>query len=801
MTKSRYPESTTDSDTGESDSHSAESANPAQSTSIESLTEECERLRVELQSVHDARAEMIRLNQRLSLILEQQPVIPYTCRAGGDFGATYISPSVIRVTGYRPEQLLDDSSFWADHLHPGDRQRVFEEIGAVFEHDHHEHEYRWQVADGSYRWFYDTVQLIRDDQGNPDYMVGAWLDITERKVLNRKLHQQQQFLRALLDAIPDEVSAYDELGHLTLVNRAFCTHAGRSESELLAHRVGEVLDDQHWRQLDNHVAEALTTGTSVMVTSQIDADETERILDSIVVPFGMDDDQRGVIAIGRDVTERERAAKAESASRAKTEFLANMSHEIRTPLNAILGYSQLLAKRAGEDTLPPYVQEYLGHINISGYNLSEIINNILELSKIEEGKVTISPESVELALLVQRTYNLFKLPATDKGIDFRYELDPRLPRVVHTDRTKITQILNNLLSNAIKFTPTGKRISLSVKRQDDTILFTVADEGIGIAEDKQATIFDAFEQADGSITRSYGGTGLGLAICRRLCQLLGGRIWLRSAPGEGASFFVELPLDDRSEELTAATTHHGKPRFARDSRILVVEDNPMNQAVIRALLQDLGLEVTIAEDGEAGVEKAIAMQPECIFMDLHMPRLDGLQATRQLRGLPQFAEVPIVALSADAFSEQKNIAFAAGITDYLTKPIILDKLLDKLRRYLRVEEPPAEDHRGVLDSTGLEQYPEPLFIQLRDMFLEVVPKTIAELRELAEKQAKKEAAERAHSLKNYGMGMFATRFTEVTVSLEAAAKNGDWRLVDQLIADLEAAYARAAAALTGWSKT
>jgi CheY-like chemotaxis protein len=492
--------------------------------------------------------------------------------------------------------------------------------------------------------------------------------------------------------------------------------------------------------------------------------------------------------------------QSEFASWSKTEFLANMSHEIRTRLNSLLGYSQLLAERASQDTVPDYVHECLGHINLNAHSLLEMINNILELSNLEVGKVTTSLEVLDLSLLIQQVHSLSLFHTTEKGIDFHCHYDPGLPRVIRTDRAKLTQILNNLISNAIKFTPPGKAITLDATRVGDRVRLSVTDEGIGIAKSEQAALFEGFEQTDGSNTHIHGGTGLGLPICRHLSLLLGGNIEVESTLGEGSTFVVEIPLDDCTGEVGHVETVEPGTRFAPDSKILVVEDNPMNQAVIRALFKEIELDITLAEDGLVGVQKAMEMQPECIFMDLHMPHLDGLEATRQLRELPQFADVPIIALSADACSEQEKVALEVGMTEYLTKPIILERLVSTLMKYLRPSNHTGPRLRYIIDHEGLEEYSPRLFEQLRDMFVQMVPVELAEFERCVTQREYELAIEQSHNLKNYGVGVFAKRFTDVAGELETEARRRNWVRVTDLVETLRCAYADTVHALEEWGQ-
>lgn len=394
--------------------------------------------------------------------------------------------------------------------------------------------------------------------------------------------------------------------------------------------------------------------------------------------------------------------QAESANTAKSRFLANMSHEIRTPLNAIVGFSQILLNQSKQYDLSPDFVKYLNNIRLSGQHLSELINDILDLSKIEAGKMTLSEEDMNLKQLVQSIYHINKAAANEKNIALQYDFDNRTPQFIRSDRSKLKQVLMNLLSNAIKFTPEGKNIFIKTFFEKKHLIIEVKDEGIGIDPDKQFSIFEPFMQADTSITREYGGTGLGLSITKSMVELLGGQIALASAPGRGSTFRVTLPyLQPQRMAFQQPDMSLGRIAIPIDARILVVEDNPMNQEMIKAFFNELRHDILLANDGLEGVEMASQYRPDIILMDIHMPGMDGFEAMRRIR--LRDLETPIVAISADAFQEQQDEALRSGFSDYITKPIQLDRLTECLHKYLAIKKQDVGKELKTLTNAEKEQ--------------------------------------------------------------------------------------------------
>ena len=381
---------------------------------------------------------------------------------------------------------------------------------------------------------------------------------------------------------------------------------------------------------------------------------------------------------------------AEAASRSKSTFLANMSHEIRTPMNAIIGFTNLLLR---EVTVPAQ-QERLKKIAHSAEHLLSILNDVLDISKIESGKLQLESVPFRMLDLVEGMVALHGERAEAKGLSFRLALSA-LPPVLVGDRTRLAQALLNYLSNAIKFTERGTiTLRASVLEEDgDTLLarFEVQDTGIGIEAEALPRLFGAFEQADNTTTRKFGGTGLGLAITRRLAELMGGSVGVESTPGVGSTFWLTVRLGKTAavdgEKRAISAVPQSAEEILREqyagARLLLVEDDSVNQEVALDLLRELaGLQVDLAENGAVALAMADAKHYDLILMDLLMPEMDGIEAARRIRQMPAYAETPILALTANAFDEDRTRCLAAGMNDHIPKPVDPAYLFGKLLRWL-----------------------------------------------------------------------------------------------------------------------
>ena len=794
---------------------------------------------------------------RFQAFMDNSPTSAYVKDDDGRF--MYVNDAFLRMHGLSEEQCLGKTArevrgdAAGEHLHTLTMQT--READRLMETLH-----QFPTPDGGVLYWQASRFTFYDTDGQR-FLGCVGLDVSEQKRMEaERLRAQQELenalslLHATLEAATDGLLVVNDSGEKLCINRRFYEMWHIPEASAMERNVAA--------QLQVMAAQLSDPEAFLLQVAQINAHPEQEILDALNFQDGRIFERysrslliggvpKGRVISFRDVTQQEKDRQelvrarnhALASAQAKSEFLANMSHEIRTPMNGILGMTNLLLGTP----LEPKQRHYARTAQTSAESLLTIINDILDFSKIEAGKMTLEAVPFSPRGLVDEVYDLLAPRAEEKALALTRSIAPEMPLRLCGDPARLRQILTNLVGNAIKFTERGEvAVELSLARETEThveLRMAVRDSGIGIPPERQQAIFDSFTQADGSVTRRYGGTGLGLAICLRLTDLMAGRIGVESEPGQGSTFWMSLALEKTAFVPPVAAPSAAAPE-ALSLRVLLAEDNPINQEVACGFLELWGCAVTVAADGWAAclAVRHAAAPFDVVLMDVQMPKMDGRQATAEIRRREQGTglHLPIVAMTAHNMQGDREQCLACGMDDYVAKPVEPAALLSALQRVAQRTAPlpavsapavsapavsapvvsapvvsapvvsaPVVSAPVVSEPTGSVVFDrerlyrscmskEALARRIAGEFLRLTPGIVDRLQSAAQTANAEVLRFEAHTLKGSSRTIGAEALGDAASALEAAAKAGDLLSSPALLRQAEAEWERLQAALTLW---
>lgn len=635
--------------------------------------------------LEEREAEILEESAFLDHLVTASPVVKFQ----GDFplpGGGFVSSNLDRVFGISAQEITEDAQIWVEAIDPSDQEAVIKQaeqaianrsVNAIMT-------YRVTGNDGVQRWVYSTTTLSYEGDAPKVSALGVLIDVTEASQAEEALRQREEMLRALFDASPDAIVVIDQWGKVILASDSirFLTGVGRNnvEDSLFSNYINP--DGYPDVEMSVEMIRNKDIPNFIQRLQIINVDSGFKNIEAhgvVVNLMGHDD---AVLMLLRDVTpqveleHRLLAATivAEQANRAKSEFLSRMSHELRTPLNAVLGFAQILEM----DDLSSDQRDSLAQIRKGGQHLLQLINEVLDISRIEAGHLAISTEPVAIADVVNEVCDLLRPMSEDREIEIRIASAWIDGRMVIADRQRVRQILLNLVSNAIKYNRFAGKVDISYSVSGDFVTVTVEDSGPGIAKDQVELVFAPFERL-GAEASDVEGTGIGLTLSRHLAEVMGGSIELQSSPA-GSSFTLTLPyggiqIGSNGFDLLESTGLF--PTLLTEVNVLYVEDNISNvQLMERALSSHDFINLIVARSGSEGIAIAKRERPDIIFLDLHLPDIGGDDVLTRLRSSKVTKDIPIAVLSADATEIQISRLKALGATAYLTKPIDIDLIFN-----------------------------------------------------------------------------------------------------------------------------
>lgn len=600
-----------------------------------------------------------------------------TLQPDGSFKREWLSSQLIDVLGYQPEEI-DSIEKWATIVHPDDLEKFRSAFHRLLtKGERVTLEFRIKAKNGQIHWIENNVYPEYDQQGRPFRLISALREITQKKQQEQELEQQRNILKSIIDNAPIGIWLVNPDGSYPLINPWFSKKIGYGSSNFS-------MTEEEINQCRRSDSYAMQSDKPIEIKEKVTfVDGKKHLLhifkQKLLLP---NNELLGILGIATDITDQtqyekaliEAIEKAEESDNLKSAFLANMSHEIRTPLNGIIGFSMFL--RNYPNTPQNEREKFLQIISNSAEHLLSLINDIIDISKIDAGLLSINPEPININDLLAEIYTFFyncNPNLEERGISFSYKAAlPDSKAIINSDRMRLRQILTNLIGNALKFTLKGSvEFGYSMKTDARELLFYVRDTGIGIAKEKQNLIFQRFRQANEDISKQYGGNGLGLTICKSLIELMGGKIWVESEIDKGSCFYFTIPLDTTAMEKVLTQDGYNideLKELLKEKTILIAEDDQNSLHFFKTLLKIFDLKILEASNGLMAVELE-RNHPEisAILMDIKMPIMSGYDAIRKIRVAN--SEIPIIVQTAHAFSNERAISKALGCNYFITKPI------------------------------------------------------------------------------------------------------------------------------------
>ncbi|EGG31914.1 PAS domain S-box protein [Paenibacillus sp. HGF5] len=599
-----------------------------------------------------------------------------------------VNPAACKMFGYTDEELMAQPAtdyIYSECINNKDKllQSLDEASSTISVEKQFVH------RDGNVIWASIHVSLVRDDQDQtPLFFISQIVDITDSKVAEQKLQESIERYTSLKKYNHDAIISFNLEGRIINGNQMAEQLTGFKIPELIGTKISNLIGERNLARVLSSAADYVAAEKGINCIHHKDGHQVEVL--ATLAPIVIHGKNVGFYIIAKDMTEQKRLIiekeAAEKTNKAKSEFLAMMSHEIRTPMNGVIGMTDLIL----ETELDEEQQEYVQIIKKSGTTLLNIINDILDFSKIESGRTELVEETFSLRTALSETLNMILPKALDKNIEVTTSVASDVPNQVYGDVTKLRQVLMNLLSNAIKFTPNGA-VSISVQcvrdqANSELIQFSVTDTGIGVPSEKIAQLFEPFYQVDHYMTRQVEGTGLGLAICKKLVQLMGGDIWYERNPNQQGSVFtftVDFSFSANAGNMPEAGTVHENHSDGSDLKILIAEDNEVNQLVLKKMIEKLGYNSTTVLNGLEAVEAFKRYPYDMVFMDIQMPFMDGMEAVQLIKeSAPPDHQPYIVAVTAHAIKGDREKYLGMGMDEYVSKPVSLNVISAIIDQFL-----------------------------------------------------------------------------------------------------------------------